>query len=114
MSKAAKAYAEKTCPYLETDPYAHPDEVSAIKYENIKIALNRGIAERAYDQGVKDTLERVCQFLRDSVTIDKKVETNENGEPLAASYIDYAMERLKAANMVVDEFMSRMSETDLL
>lgn len=114
MSKAAKEYAEKTLPRLEADPFAHPNEVSAINYENIRIDLQRGIAERAYDQGVKDTLERVCQFLRDSVTIDKNVETNENGEPLAASYIDYAMERLKAANMVVDEFMSRMSETDLL
>lgn len=112
MSKAAKAYAEKTCPYLETDPYAHPDEVSAIKYENIRIDLQRGIAERAYDQGVKDTLEKVCQWLRDSVTIDKQVETNEDGEPLALSYIDYAMERLKVANEVVDEFMRRMAEMD--
>ena len=51
-------------------------------------------------------------MLRDSVTIDKKVETNEAGEPMADSYIDFAMERLKAADQVVKDFMRRIKEMD--
>lgn len=104
MSKAAKEYAERTLPKLEVEPYAHPNEVSAVNYENIRIDLQRGIAERAYDQGANDMLEKVCEWLRMSVTIDKKVETNEDGEPLALSYCEYAMERAKAANEIVEQF----------
>ena len=66
----------------------------------------------AYEEGVKDTLDKVCRLLRDSVTIDKKVETAENGEPMADSYIDFAMERLKAADQVVEDFMQRIKEMD--
>ena len=58
----------------------------------------------AYEDGANDMLEKVCEWLRMSVTIDKKVETNEDGEPLALSYCEYAMERAKAANEIVEQF----------
>lgn len=58
----------------------------------------------AYEDGANDMLEKVCEWLRMSVTIDKKVETNEDGEPLALSYCEYAMERAKAANEIVERF----------
>ena len=66
----------------------------------------------AYNEGVNDTMEKVCRWLKDSVTIDKKVEVNEEGEPLAGSYIDYAIERLKVAEMVVEEFKRYMKDND--
>ena len=78
---------------------------------NKTVDLN-ATARKRFIEGVKDTLDKVCRLLRDSVTIDQKVETNEEGEPLAGSYIDYAMERLKAANQVVDEFMERLNEME--
>ena len=104
MSKAAKEYAKKTCPLLEIDPYSPQNEVSAVDSMNEKIKLVSAMVEKAYDQGANDMLEKVCEWLRMSVTIDKKVETNEDGEPLALSYCEYAMERAKAANEIVEQF----------
>ena len=104
MSKAAKEYAEKACPLLEVDPYSPQNEVNSVDSINEKIKLVRVMVEKAYDQGANDMLEKVCEWLRMSVTIDKKVETNEDGEPLALSYCEYAMERAKAANEIVEQF----------
>ena len=105
MSKAEKKALEKY-PII-----TRPSIIDSNKKVDVNATARKRYLE-AYNEGVKDTLEKVCQWLRDSVTIDKQVETNEDGEPLALSYCDYAMERLKVANEVVDEFMRRMAEMD--
>ena len=88
-----------------------PSIIDSNKMVDVNATARKRFIE-AYNEGVKDTLDKVCRLLRDSVTIDKKVETTEDGEPLALSYIDYAMERLKAADQVVDEFMERLNEME--
>jgi hypothetical protein len=48
--------------------------------------------------------------LRDRINIPYSVETNEDGEPLADSYIEYAKKRLEAANKIIEEFIKVMAE----
>ncbi len=90
---------------------SRPSIIDSNKMVDVNATSRKRYLE-AYEEGVKDTLDKVCRLLRDSVTIDKKVETAENGEPMADSYIDFAMERLKAADQVVEDFMRRIKEMD--
>ena len=67
------------------------------------------VAYRAgYEQAEKDTIKRAIKWLMDRVNIPYDVETNEDGEPLADSYIDYAKKRLEAANEIADDFRKAM------
>ena len=97
MSKAEKKALEKypiiTCRSI----------LDSNKMVDVNATARRRYLE-AYEDGANDMLEKVCEWLRMSVTIDKKVETNEDGEPLALSYCEYAMERAKAANEIVEQF----------
>lgn len=64
--------------------------------------------KEGYEHGEKDTIERAIKWLMDRVNIPCDVETNEEGEPLADSYIDYAKKRLEAANEIAEDFRKAM------
>ena len=66
--------------------------------------------QEGYEQAEKDTIERAIKWLIDRIDVPCSVSTNENGEPLADSYINYAEKRLEAANKIVDEFRKAMEE----
>lgn len=53
-------------------------------------------------------LDRACEWLRFRVSVDVPIETNENGEPLADSWIKAQMERAKAAEELINEFRQAM------
>lgn len=53
-------------------------------------------------------LDRACEWLRFRVIVDVPIETNENGEPLADSWIKAQMERAKAAEEFIAEFRKAM------
>lgn len=53
-------------------------------------------------------LDRACEWLRFRVSVDVPIETNENGEPLADSWIKAQMERAKAAEELIREFKQAM------
>ena len=53
-------------------------------------------------------LDRACEWLRFRVSVDVSIETNENGEPLADSWIKAQLERMKAADEFVAEFRQAM------
>lgn len=53
-------------------------------------------------------LDRACEWLRFRVSVDVPIETNENGEPLADSWIKAQMERAKAAEELIAEFRQAM------
>ena len=57
---------------------------------------------------LKELLDHACRWLHERVNIPEEVETNEDGEPLASSYIDYAKKRCEAADEVVKEFREQM------
>ena len=69
-------------------------------------------AIRGYCLGVayadRTMLDRACEWLRFRVSVDVPIETNENGEPLADSWIKAQMERAKAAEELIAEFRQAM------
>ena len=60
--------------------------------------------------GSREMYDKAEQWLKDRINIDQNVETNEDGEPMARSYIDYAMKRLEAANEIAKQFKQSMIE----
>ena len=72
-------------------------------------AYGRGY-KSGYILGAKEFTEKAINWLRDRINIPYDVETNEDGEPLARSYVDYAKKRLEAANEIIDEFLKFMTE----
>lgn len=74
-----------------------------------EIAYGRGY-KSGYMLGAKEFTEKAVNWLRDRINIPYSVETNEDGEPLADSYIEYAKKRLEAANEIIEEFIKVMAE----
>lgn len=74
-----------------------------------EVAYGRGY-KSGYMCGAKEFTEKAINWLKERVNIPYDVETNEEGEPLAGSYIDYAKKRLEAANEIIDEFLKFMTE----
>ena len=72
-----------------------------------EVAYGRGF-KSGYMLGAKEFTEKFVSLLRDRINIPYSVETNEDGEPLAGSYIDYAEKRLEAANQIIEEFIKAM------
>lgn len=56
----------------------------------------------------KMMIEKACEFLDDRIGIDQKIEVNENGEPLADSYIAYCVARKQEAERVIKLFKQYM------
>ena len=74
-----------------------------------EVAYGRGY-KSGYMLGAKEFTEKAVNWLRDRINIPYSVETNEDGEPLAKSYIDYAKKRLEAANEIIEEFIKVIAE----
>jgi len=74
-----------------------------------EVAYGRGY-KSGYMLGAKEFSEKAVKWLRDRVNIPYDVQTNEDGEPMADSYIDYAKKRLEAANEIIEEFLKFMME----
>jgi hypothetical protein len=84
-------------------------EKAAQKSEWISKSLN---LQSAFIEGAnwadETMLDRACEWLRFRVSVDVPIETNENGEPLADSWIKAQMERAKAAEELIAEFRQAM------
>lgn len=50
-------------------------------------------------------IERAKEWFIKHINVSQNIETNENGEPLADSYIKYAESRLNAANEIFEDFI---------
>ena len=73
------------------------------------VAYGRGY-KAGYMLGSREMYDKAEQWLKDRINIDQNVETNEDGEPMARSYIDYAMKRLETANEIAKQFKQSMIE----
>ena len=73
------------------------------------VAYGRGY-KAGYMLGSREMYDKAEKWLKDRINIDQNVETNEDGEPMANSYIDYAMKRLEAANEIAKQFKQSMIE----
>ena len=68
--------------------------------------------EDAFDEGVDRTIELTCEWIRLHIDADEQVETNENGEPLAESYVERMDAKEKAATEVIELYKQFMKEKD--
>ena len=66
--------------------------------------------ENAFDEGANHTIELTCEWIRRHIDVDEPVETNENGEPLADSYVERLGAKEKAANEVIELYKQFMKE----
>ena len=84
--------------------------VKVIKSESsIDVNANkRKMAEQIYKDAEDEIISRASQWLMDHVNIPGEIETNEDGEPLAKSYIDHAMKRIEVANEIIEDFKNFM------
>lgn len=53
-------------------------------------------------------LDNACEWLKLRISVDVPIETNENGEPLADSWVKAQMKRAKAAEELIAEFRRAM------
>lgn len=74
-----------------------------------EVAYGRGY-KSGYMLGAKEFSEKAVKWLMDRIDIPYALVTNEDGEPIADSYIDYAKKRLEAANEIIEEFLKFMTE----
>ena len=66
------------------------------------------VAEHFYEKAEKDFMEKVEKWFMEHANIAQEVETDENGEPLADSYIKYAKARIEAAKEMFESFKQAM------
>jgi len=64
--------------------------------------------DKAFNAGFNAAIEKACDWFKMTVSIPQEVSFNEDGEPLAESYIEYAKKRLEAANEIIKEFKEYM------
>ena len=74
-----------------------------------EVAYGRGF-KSGYILGAKEFSEKAINWLRERINIPYDVKTNDDGEPMADSYIDYAKKRLEAAEEIISEFKKAMEE----
>lgn len=56
----------------------------------------------------KIIIDKACEWLKSRISVDAPIETNENGEPLAGSWLDVQMERVKFAEEFIADFKQAM------
>ena len=70
------------------------------------------LLECAYTKGAEYgynlAIERVCEYLKFFINVPDEVETNENGEPLATSFIEVSTKRAKAAEDFANDLKQAM------
>lgn len=68
--------------------------------------------EQSFKEGAEwadqTMLDKACEWLKFRVCVNMPIETNENGEPLADSWIKAQMERVKAADEFITAFRQAM------
>lgn len=87
----------------ETDEYIYDDEIEAVINDDISF-------DAIYKIGFEAAIDKAAEWIKMRVNIDMPVETNEDGEPLAESYLEYATERLRVAEEIAEEFKKEMLE----
>lgn len=85
----------------ESDEYIYDDEIEEVINDDISF-------DSIYKIGFKAAIDKAAEWIKMRVNIDMPIETNEDGEPLAKSYLDYATERLRVAEEIVEEFKKEM------
>lgn len=76
----------------------------------IRILKDKNYNENYLQKTKKQIIDRAVKWLSDRIHINQKVECNEDGQPYAASYLDYCEKRLKAVEEITEDFKKAMEE----
>lgn len=88
-----------------------------LRKEQKALDTKRACFANGYERGWNDLMVLVKDFFMFHTNIPCEVETDADGQPLAGSYIDYAMKRAEAAEEMFAQFRERaeaMSVEDIL
>lgn len=98
----------KDCKYNTSGHFSAFDENAILSDNDYNEEVLKDYVEYIPVYRIKELLNSACRWLRDRVNIPQEVETDENGEPLADSYIDYCKKRTEVADEIVKEFREQM------
>ena len=76
--------------------------------KSIVNGMVRDVFREGAEYGYNLALERVCEYLKFFINVPDEVETNENGEPLATSFLEVSMKRIKAAEDFTNDLKQAM------
>ena len=86
-----------------------PDKLYFFESEPILLARSKKLEGTDIEYTRTDCLvEKARKWFIEHVNVSQEVDINEDGEPLADSYIKYAQERLNAANEIFENFIKYM------
>lgn len=103
----------KDCKYNTSGHFSAFDENAILSDNDYNEEALKDYVEYIPVYRIKELLNNACHWLRDRVNIPQEVETDENGEPLANSYIDYCKKRTEVADEIVKEFREQMIRESL-
>ena len=99
MKTKLKETIDKTLVALDIDKQERPELAGLVE----------SVAEEFYNLGRNVAIMDASRWISDRIDIEHKVETDEEGQPLAGSYLSYMEARLNAANEAVDMFKKFMN-----
>ena len=85
--------------------YNTGDVVCGYQYECAQEIEREGIENFVEYVPINAFIERAKAWFIEHINVSQNIETNEDGEPLADSYIKYAKSRLNAANEIFEDFI---------
>lgn len=103
----------KDCKYNTSGHFSAFDENAILSGNAYNEEVLKDYVEYIPAYRIKELLNSACHWLYDRVNIPQEVETDENGELLADSYIDYSKKRIEAADKIVKEFREQMIRESL-
>lgn len=94
--------------YLQVCGDCHQTDCESCKFEDFEDNIT-WCKDRIFPKDIEYTrtdtfIEKAKQWFIEHTNISQEIETNEDGEPLADSYIKYAKARFDAANEMFENF----------
>lgn len=99
--------------YNTSGHFSAYDETAILSENEMNEEVLKDYVEYIPVYRLKELLNNACRWLHERVNIPEEVETNENGEPLAESYINYAKNRLVMADEITRVFRDQMIKESL-
>lgn len=103
----------KDCKYNTSGHFSAFDENAILSDNDMNVEVLKDYVEYIPVYRIKELLNNACKWLHDRVSIAQEIETNEDGEPLAESYINFAKRRIDTANYITKEFRETMIKDSL-
>lgn len=102
MNTKLKETINKTLVALDIDKEERPEMAGMVE----------AVADEFYNLGRNVAIIDASRWISDRIDIEHKIETDEEGQPLAKDYLSYMEARLNAANKAVEMFKQYMNRKE--